>query len=403
MLVSRNSRDRYLRWRDDIQRAGGASFSPGPQSPEESPYGGSLEYEYEESVRSKQRRDHLNAILQGTWNEGQPDSPAPPSPGLQVGSVSPPFFPSTPPSQVFGPEMAPILETQSVVVASPTPQHARSRENRSSSPGAAKRPRIHSPATSEGHRRAQYLLSPGSTGDTKRLSAEITMTVDQNTTSSNGPVKGNDGNSSPLNEEIFSSFAPFSDHTGPDEDIITDTVGAIAIDSFGNIAAGASSGGIGMKHRGRVGPAALVGIGAAVIPVDPEDDEGTTVAVVTSGTGEHMATTAASQKCAERLYYCTKRGQGGSSIPAGEEEAMESFVQQDFMGHPGVKTSNSTGAIGVMAVKKTPYGYFLHFAHNTDSFALASMHSNETHAKCVMSRVGDRGNVVQGGRKVRID
>ena len=146
-----------------------------------------------------------------------------------------------------------------------------------------------------------------------------------------------------------------------DEDFITDTVGAIAIDIFGNIAAGSSSGGIGMKHRGRVGPAALVGIGTAVIPVDPQDPEGITVAAVTSGTGEHMATTMASQKCAERLYFCNRRGAGGVNIAATEEEAMHSFVQNDFMDHPGVKNGHSGGAIGVMAVKKTPYGYFLHF------------------------------------------
>jgi taspase (threonine aspartase 1) len=188
-----------------------------------------------------------------------------------------------------------------------------------------------------------------------------------------------------------------------EEDIITDTVGAIAIDMFGHIAAGSSSGGIGMKHRGRVGPAALVGVGTAVIPIDDRDDEGVCVAAVTSGTGEHMATTMASQKCADRLYHNTRRALGGGDIEATEEEAMESFVQADFMGHPGVSGSNSAGAIGVMAVKKTPYGYFLHFAHNTDSFALASMHSNEKDAKCVMSRIGEHGNVVQGGRKIRLD
>jgi taspase (threonine aspartase 1) len=187
-----------------------------------------------------------------------------------------------------------------------------------------------------------------------------------------------------------------------DEDFITDTVGAIAIDNFGNIAAGSSSGGIGMKHRGRVGPAALVGIGTAVIPANPQDDDGITVAAVTSGTGEHMATTMASHKCAERLYFATRRGPGGVNSPATEEESMYSFIRDDFMDHPGVKNGHSGGAIGVMAVKKTPYGYFLHFAHNTDSFALASMHSHEKEAKCVMSRIGDHANVVQGGRKIRV-
>jgi hypothetical protein len=77
----------------------------------------------------------------------------------------------------------------------------------------------------------------------------------------------------------------------------------------------------------------------------------------------------------------------GAEEEVTEEEAMESFVQADFMSHPGVSASNSAGAIGIMAVKKTPYGYFLQFAHNTDSFALASMHSNEKEPKCVMSRL----------------
>lgn len=45
------------------------------------------------------------------------------------------------------------------------------------------------------------------------------------------------------------------------EDLVTDTVGCICVDRWGNVAAGSSSGGIGMKHRGRIGPAALIGVG----------------------------------------------------------------------------------------------------------------------------------------------
>jgi taspase (threonine aspartase 1) len=226
-------------------------------------------------------------------------------------------------------------------------------------------------------------------------------------------AEGADGPTSPVESDSPSpdnSTSRLPQETTPladqivDEDFITDTVGAIAIDIFGNIAAGSSSGGIGMKHCGRVGPAALVGIGTAVIPLDPMDQEGITVAAVTSGTGEHMATTMASQKCAERLYFSTRRGPGGQNIAATEEESMHSFVQDDFMDHPGVKNGHSGGAIGVMAVKKTSHGFYLHFAHNTDSFALASMHSNEKEPKCVMSRIGERSSsVVQGARKIRIN
>lgn len=62
-------------------------------------------------------------------------------------------------------------------------------------------------------------------------------------------------------------------------DNVTDTVGAIAIDSRGRIAAGSSSGGIGMKHPGRIGPAALVGVGTWA----KTSPSGKVVACTTSG------------------------------------------------------------------------------------------------------------------------
>lgn len=117
-----------------------------------------------------------------------------------------------------------------------------------------------------------------------------------------------------------------------DDDEITDTVGAIAVDKYGNIAAGSSSGGIGMKHQGRIGPAALIGIGTHVMPVDPTDEDRTSVAVVTSGTGEHIASTLSASTCATRLFYSQRMGEAGVFEEVTEEEAMQGMIVNEFSG-----------------------------------------------------------------------
>jgi taspase (threonine aspartase 1) len=115
-------------------------------------------------------------------------------------------------------------------------------------------------------------------------------------------------------------------------DYITDTVGAIAIDQYGNIACGASSGGIGMKYRGRAGPAALVGVGAAIVPIHPEDKDMKCISTVTSGTGEHMGTTLAASVCAERLYHEVQKGKAGNLESIDDTEVLPAFIARDFMG-----------------------------------------------------------------------
>jgi len=412
-LVSKNARDRYLRWREDLKRAEGhriaPNSSPGSSQAEE------IDLAYEERVRAQQRQDHTNALLNGTWNEGQPNSPQG-TPGAKACDSEP--IPCPAPRQ----SQSPSYGGRTLVNSGSS---ARSHSPHSPNPTPAKRAR-YSSQPSEDRRTHSLLGQSPSYNEAPKGTADIgvsTPTVEElrkdhshhkvNPTPSDGPNSPPDRLSeaeayfgvrpSQAFSQEGTAETPSKPFTSDDEDQITDTVGAIAIDMYGHIAAGSSSGGIGMKHRGRVGPAALVGIGTAVIPTNSADEEAIAVAAVTSGTGEHMATTMASQKCAERLYHGTRRGVGGVDISATDDEALSSFVMADFMGHPGVMQSNSAGAIGVMAVKKTNYGYFLHFAHNTDSFALASMHSNEREAKCVMSRIGEQVGVVQGGRKIRLD
>lgn len=344
-LIAPNARDRYVKWKQDLKRADAQEAALGGLSTT----GG-----YLEESRHNAQRDHTNAIMTGTWNEGQPDSPGQPSTPTEKG----PAVVHSTPTKARSPF--------SIATQAPPP----------------------SPTQSE-HKAAgffRFAASPGS-------SSTGTQRPKSSASRKKAWIQSQDGGRS-------------SNTDGYDEDLITDTVGAIAIDQDGYIAAGSSSGGIGIKHRGRVGPAAMVGVGTAVVPMAAEDVDGVSVAAVTSGTGEHMATTMASQRCAERLYHGNKRAADGSSVIEEDESAiLKAFVLNDFQEHPGVRNSASEGAIGTMAVKKTLRGYYLYFTHNTDSFALASMGEKDRHPHCVMSRRPDGAGIqlAQGGRKVAIN
>ncbi|KAI1214318.1 N-terminal nucleophile aminohydrolase [Annulohypoxylon truncatum] len=395
-LVSRNARDRYIRWQEDLRRA------EGKESPtlESGGYDRIVASDYDTELR---HRDHTNAILTGTWNEGQPDSPASPSP-----------WESGPPSHTHSPVLirvsgAPQVSPGSSVDHNPLNYLGSALSSSKNSSGklaspAPNRPRFISGPSNESLKPLSRASTPNNTTGAARhdgadfnLFSEPLLSPTRRAFNTVVPLVKVD---KPSSNRATNGCENHDDGT----DKITDTVGAIAIDQNGKIAAGSSSGGIGMKHRGRIGPAALVGIGTAIIPADEQDQDGMAVAAVTSGTGEHMATTMASQKCAERIFQGTRRGAGGKDVPEDDESAiLQGFIANDFQEHPGVKYSSSAGAIGVMAVKKSPMGYYLYFAHNTDSFALASMGSNDREPSCVMSRVNEGSSgIAQGARKIRL-
>lgn len=369
-LISKNARDRFMRWRDDLKRAENREV---PLQPDQD-----------------LRKEHTNAILTGTWNEGQPDSPAGGSPWLSPQNRRSPM--SAPPSAALTPQ------------ASPKPAAERSPLSLLGSSLTQKRQRFlpaHSDDYTDDYLPGDSSPSPAPSGSNEPPPTSSYVPPHDGASDERDTVLQYPQTRTPCQRGHRSSLAGSCNDSSDDEDHITDTVGAIAIDQSGRIAAGSSSGGIGMKHRGRIGPAALVGIGTAVIPENLHD---VSVAVVTSGTGEHMATTMASQRCAERICQGSVRGPDGLDVPCEDESAiLSSFIAHDFLGHPGVRESTSPGAIGAMAVKKAPGGYYLYFAHNTESFALASMGSNDVGPACVMSRIQEGGNAVaQGARKIRI-
>lgn len=147
-----------------------------------------------------------------------------------------------------------------------------------------------------------------------------------------------------------------------------------------------------MKTPGRVGPAALIGIGTHVIPIDGSDSDGTTVAAVTSGTGEHIAATMAARVSAEYMYHSGRDGTGD------EHEAIQNVVNHKFMRHPAVLRSFTGASLGVMTIKKSRNSIKFYFAHNTASFALASYTSVDRRPRTVMSRKIEGRNVAIGAK-----
>ncbi|KAI3395576.1 hypothetical protein diail_1088 [Diaporthe ilicicola] len=400
-LVSKNARDRFKKWCDDLRKAQARAARPAPETISQEPslldvqdvkfspfhiYTGEqavppeMQYGSQSLASAKASkgllRDHSSAVLTGMWNEGQPDSPS--------DSASP-----------GAPNSGPVTPTK------PSPLSAHSNGTQTPTKPGTGHDSTHSVGDTDGSVK-ESRSKRRKTSYNERVDAMDGL--DDHSDDSLGWVDHAMAErllSQPSNKIDLTEMTAEPDKA--DSDKVTDTIGAIAIDSHGNIAAGSSSGGIGMKHIGRVGPAALVGIGTAVIPRNPEDEDERAVAAVTSGTGEHMATTMAAHKCAERLYHMTRAGQGGNDVHEvpSEGTVMANFVTRDFMGHPGVRNQTNSGAIGVLAVKATAAGIYMHWAHNTDSFALAHMTSYHKEPKCVMSRLSGGGSPVNiGAQKV---
>ncbi|XP_078086491.1 threonine aspartase 1 isoform X1 [Mustelus asterias] len=103
-----------------------------------------------------------------------------------------------------------------------------------------------------------------------------------------------------------------------------DTVGAVVVDHAGNVAAAVSSGGLAMKHPGRVGQAAVYGCGCWA-----ENTSGPNVystAVSTSGCGEHLVRTMLARECSVAL-------QSEDAHQALLETMQKKFVRSPFLAH----------------------------------------------------------------------
>jgi len=132
-------------------------------------------------------------------------------------------------------------------------------------------------------------------------------------------------------------FAPSSD----DVTISHDTVGAVALDRAGNIAAATSTGGTLNKAPGRLGDSSLIGCGCYA--------NNESAAVSTTGWGEPIMKLVLAKWTADRI-------QAGNLPEWSAQEAMN-YLKQRLDGHGGIIVLNPEGHIGI--------------AHNTPRMAWA--------------------------------
>jgi beta-aspartyl-peptidase (threonine type) len=140
-------------------------------------------------------------------------------------------------------------------------------------------------------------------------------------------------------------FAPSSD----DMTISHDTVGAVALDRNGNIAAATSTGGTLNKAPGRLGDSSLIGCGCYA--------NNESAAVSTTGWGEPIMKLVLAKWTADRI--------SAGNLPEWSAQEAMNYLKQRLDGHGGIIVLNPEGHIGI--------------AHNTPRMAWAykTIHKQE--------------------------
>jgi beta-aspartyl-peptidase (threonine type) len=133
--------------------------------------------------------------------------------------------------------------------------------------------------------------------------------------------------------------APGSEMFAPE--ISHDTVGAVALDRAGNIAAATSTGGTLNKAPGRLGDSSLIGCGCYA--------DNLSAAVSTTGWGEPIMKLVLAKWTADRVL-------AGNMPEWAAQEAMN-YLKQRLNGHGGIIVLNAAGQVGI--------------AHNTPRMAWA--------------------------------
>jgi beta-aspartyl-peptidase (threonine type) len=124
-------------------------------------------------------------------------------------------------------------------------------------------------------------------------------------------------------------------------EISHDTVGAVALDRLGNIAAATSTGGTLNKAPGRLGDSSLIGCGCYA--------DNLSAAVSTTGWGEPIMKLVLAKWTADRV--------AAGNLPEWAAQEAMNYLKQRLNGHGGIIVLNAQGQIGI--------------AHNTPRMAWA--------------------------------
>ncbi|MCO5560167.1 hypothetical protein L7F22_013774 [Adiantum nelumboides] len=150
-------------------------------------------------------------------------------------------------------------------------------------------------------------------------------------------------------------------------DEVMDTVGAVCVDSHGNVAVGSSSGGIAMKVRGRIGVAATYGSGCWA---SSHEVQGGSVGCCVTGAGEHLMKGLVAYECCTSVsslqqdpeYACKETlsktlQQARNSVP----ETSGGVLLVQVNGASAIEDCRQLKSLEIVAAYATPsfgVGYF---------------------------------------------
>ncbi|GBM84940.1 Threonine aspartase 1 [Araneus ventricosus] len=141
-------------------------------------------------------------------------------------------------------------------------------------------------------------------------------------------------------------------------DELLDTVGAICVDCFGNVSSAVSSGGLNLKHPGRIGQASIYGTGFWA--QNSLEESKPNVACTVTGAGEYLVKTLFAKECYNKLY------EKYDCVSALQDVFKEKFLNSPFLRNINYKIA------GVLTLKHYKHDNLceIDWAHNTRTMIL---------------------------------